>query len=37
MSFEVNGKSFAQAPQSPASQPFFTPKWPSSRRKVRRH
>ena len=26
-----------QAPQSPASQPFFTPKQPSSRRNVRRH
>ena len=29
--------STVQAPQSPASQPFLTPKWPSSRRKVRRH
>ena len=26
-----------QAPQSPASQPFLTPKQPCSRRKVRRH
>src|SRR5262249_822326 len=26
-----------QAPQSPASQPFFTPNQPRSRRKVRRH
>ena len=26
-----------QAPQSPASQPFLTPMWPRSRRKVRRH
>ncbi len=26
-----------QAPQSPASQPFLTPKKPRSRRKVRRH
>ncbi len=25
------------APQSPASQPFLTPKWPSARRNVRRH
>ena len=29
--------STVQAPQSPASQPFLTPKWPSSRRNVRRH
>src|SRR5258707_7948382 len=29
--------STVQAPQSPASQPFLTPKYPSSRRKVRRH
>src|ERR1700746_1577930 len=29
--------STVQAPQSPASQPFFTPKWPRSRRNVRRH
>ena len=29
--------STVQAPQSPASQPFLTPKCPSSRRKVRRH
>src|SRR6266568_3523822 len=29
--------STVQAPQSPASQPFLTPKYPSSRKKVRRH